>query len=115
MSFQTVDSQLKQMGWDWAHPRITAYINDFSAIHNITFSPATLPDRAYKKISAFLRIYKRINQLLVASESAWNEPAIIDYFRRQSVRDISGNPTNRLKLDKWIALEEMAIELYCPF
>lgn len=114
-NYKTVSALLKELGMDWFEPRIVAWINDFNRINKQTYSPTNLPDRAYQKLTIFLDTFSRIDRFLKSAGKSWSEPMIAKFFREQSTRDPNGIITNRLKLDKWLLLEQVVVENYCPF
>lgn len=114
-NFQSVDQKLKSLGWDWGHPRIKVYISDLNQIKNATYSPSTLPGKHYAKILAFAETYKNIDRFLISQNKDWSEPLILNFFAMNSTRDKKGNSTNRLKLSKWLELNDLVVEFFCPF
>ena len=116
MNYQIVTQKLKDLGWSWSNPRITAYISDLSKIHRREYSPLSLPLKHYKKLMERLEVIERINLHLKEMSANWNDPLIDDFFNNNSVKDDLGNATKRLKFNQWLKLEQFVQdEIICPF
>lgn len=113
---QAVNHELRQLvDWNWSHPRIVAYIDDLNRIKSQNYNHSNLPEKHYFKLVMFLQVYRRINQQLISFGVNWSHPRITEYFINHSERDRDGVITNRLKLHKWVKLEKLVIDWFCPF
>lgn len=113
-NYQSVSEVLKGIGWDWNHPRIVAYIQDLSSRHKTKYTPENLPEKHCIRLVNLLRIYRRINRMLIESQNNWKSPFITQFFNNHSIDD-AGKITYRLKFKKWIELERLVIDACCPF
>lgn len=115
IDFNSVDQELKSLGWGWDHSRIVAYIYHLNSITNKRYSAATLPLKHYMRLYKFLRRFKQINGYLKTTSLGWNEPVVKSFFEKYSWVDTANQKTNRLKLEDWQHLETLVVQYYVPF
>ncbi|AFY54632.1 hypothetical protein Riv7116_2101 [Rivularia sp. PCC 7116] len=115
IDFNTVDSKLESLGWDWNNPRITSYINELSVNYRKKFSASNLPQKHYRKLYQFLSFYEEIDKSLSSSYGRWDDPIIANFFTANSERDIRGKVTYRMKLKYWYQLKNIVDLNYIPF
>ena len=115
MNYLLVTQKLKDLGWTWIHPRMSAYIVDLNKVYNRRFEAHNLPEKHYVRLMNILSCFERINQELKLRSISWNDPMIVDFFNEFSMKDKGNSPTNRLKLKQWLELERIICDATCPF
>ena len=114
-SYSLCSTILSQVGMTWNSPRIKSYIKDLEKIHGRPYIATQLPQEHFFFLHQRLQAYSIIDSMLKNAGSDWNDPVILNFFSRNSVKDKSNKPTNRLKQKQWERLADLITELYCPF